>query len=36
MKKPLPSPRALAVLAGGVIVLAAVMVLISLAELLRR
>jgi putative membrane protein len=36
LKKPLPSPRALAMLAGGVIVLAAVMVLISLAELLRR
>lgn len=36
MKRPLPSPNALAVLAGGVVVLAALMVLLSLAELLRR
>jgi putative membrane protein len=36
MKEPLPSPRALAMLAGGVVVLAAVMVLLSVAELLRR
>ena len=36
MKTALPSPRALAMLAGGVIVLAALMVLLSVAELLRR
>ena len=35
MNRPLPSPRALALLAGGVIVLAALMLLLSVAELTR-
>ncbi len=35
MRRPLPSPRALAVLAGGVIVLAALMLGLSMVELLR-
>lgn len=36
MKSALPSPRALTALAGGVIVLAALMLVLSLAELSRR
>jgi putative membrane protein len=36
MRKALPSPRALVSLAGGVIVLAALMLVLSFVELLRR
>jgi putative membrane protein len=36
VKRALPSPRALATLAGGVIVLAALMIVLSVFELLRR
>lgn len=36
MKRALPSPRALATLAGGVIVLAALMLILSVVELLGR
>jgi putative membrane protein len=35
LNRPLPSPRALTMLAGGVIVLAALMLLLSVAELSR-
>jgi putative membrane protein len=36
MKRALPSPRALTALAGGVIVLAALMLILSVAELSKR
>lgn len=36
MNRPLPAPRALATLAGGVIVLAALMLVLSVIELSRR
>ena len=36
MRRALPSPRALATLAGGVIVLAALMLMLSVVELVRR
>ena len=36
MKRPLPSPHALTTLAGGVIVLAALMLMLGMVELVRR
>jgi len=36
MRRALPSPRALGILAGGVIVLAALMLILSVVELVRR